>query len=80
MLDPCGTLARTSLPDECWPLRTSLCFRDFKKSVKIFKGDPPIPFCSILLMRPLCQTLLKYLKTNRVLHRTDVRLTNIMRC
>ena len=42
MLDPCRTPARTSLPDECWPFRTSLCFHDFKKSVKILKGDPPV--------------------------------------
>ena len=56
-IDPCGTPARTSLQYKCWPFRINLCFRDFKKSVQIFKSGPPIPFCPDLLMRPLCQTL-----------------------
>ena len=55
-IDPCGTPARTSLQDKCWPFRTTLCFRDFKKLVKIFKRGP-IPFYSNLWMRPLRLTL-----------------------
>ena len=35
-IDPCGTPLRASLQDECLPFRTTLCFRDFKKSVKTF--------------------------------------------
>ena len=56
-MDLCVTPPRTSLQDECWPCRTILYFPDFKKSAKIFKRGPPIPFCSYLWMRPLCQTL-----------------------
>ena len=47
-IDLYGTSARILPQAECRPFKVTLCFRDFRKSVKIFKKDSLIPFYSNL--------------------------------
>ena len=47
-IDPCGT------PDsilDSWPFETTLCFLSFKKSVRVLKTFPDMPFCFNLKLR-----------------------------
>ena len=48
MIDPCGTPARNYSRANVDHLEQLFVSADFKKSVKIFKTGPPIPFCSNL--------------------------------
>ena len=43
-IHPCGTPVRTSLQDECWQFRTTLCFRDFKNESSVYCSGPADKF------------------------------------
>ena len=44
---------------DSWPFNTTLCFLSFKKSLRVLKRLPDIPFCFHLEVRPLYHTLSK---------------------
>ena len=52
-VEPCGF---TAFQDNCWPLRTTLCFWDAKKFCKTNGSLPKVPFLGSLNTRPPCQT------------------------
>ena len=64
-IEPCGTPAVTLSQDECWPFRTTRCFRQERKSRKRFKRFPEIPFWFSLRSKPSCHTLSKALDISK---------------
>ena len=47
-IDACRTPALTLVQIDTWPLRISICFLLFKKTLKMFVKPPEMPFCSSL--------------------------------
>ena len=64
-IEPCGTPAVTYSQDACWPFRTTLCFRQERKSRKSFKRIPETPFWFSLRSKPSFHTLLKALDISK---------------
>ena len=74
---PCGTPARTSPQAKCRPFKITLCFRDFRKSVKILKKAHWFHFALIyegdVYVRH-CHLSLEYLKTHHVLQSLELKI------
>ena len=59
--DPWGTPAWTLVHDKFWSLSTTHCFLFLKKSNKVWRSWPKLPFCFNFKISPSCQTLSKAL-------------------
>ena len=57
--DPPGTSASILDHEETRPFHTTQCFPIFKKSMRVLKVLPDIPFCFNLKIKPLCHSLSK---------------------
>lgn len=73
-MDSGRTPAKRSLKHKCWPFGITTHFRDFKKSVLIFKKDPPISFCSDLWMRYLYKISSTAFEKYHALHSLDLKI------
>ena len=75
-IEPCGTPTVTLSQDECWPFRTTLCFRQERKSRKRFKRFPEVLFWFSLRRKPSCHTLSKALDISKKTYLTSNPLSN----
>ena len=58
-IEPWGNAVSTLAHEEYWPFNMTLWVLLSKKSVKVFKSSPDIPFCLSLQWRPWCHTFVK---------------------
>ena len=70
-IDPCGTPDSILDHEDSGPFNTTLCFLKFKKSVRVLKRLPDMPFCFNLKIRPLRHTLSKALDMSKNTDRTS---------
>ena len=70
-IDPWGTRAFTSLQDECWPFKTTLCFLEFKRSFESSSNLPDMPFFWSLNIRLSCHTLSNAFDVSKNTRRTS---------
>ena len=70
-MDPCGPADSIFDHEDSWPFNTTLCFLSLKKSLRVLKRLPDIPFYFNLKIRHLCHSLSKVLDMSKNTDRTS---------